>query len=150
MAEFVEICAKAARISPGHDKRTWRKTMLGASLVQRRVCKEDQRTASTTYQRQYRLNLLADVATEVSYSSVSSSQPSQGVSSVSPTSSARSDLSERTARRRTNCVLKGLMSLDESGQQKLLSRGDSKAVLMHHMWMGQSTNRRNVQKKCTA
>ena len=72
------------------------------------------------------------VASEVSSSSVSSSQPSQGVSSVSSTSSNRSDVSERTWQRRTNCVLKGLLSLDEFGQHKLLSKSDVKAVLMHH------------------
>ena len=82
-------------LPPGHDKQTRRKTMLRALLLQRCVCKQDQRTASTRYQRQYRLNLLADMASEVSSSSVSSSQALQGVSSVSFTSSARSDVSDR-------------------------------------------------------
>ena len=131
-------------LPPGHDKRTRTKTTLRAALVQRRVCKQDHRTASTRYQRQYRLNLLADVANEVSSSSVSSSQPSQGVSSVPSTSSALSDVSDRTVLRRTNCVLKGLMSLDESGQHKLLSRVDTRAVLMHHGWVRAETEETEV------
>ena len=68
----------------------------------------------------------SSVASKVSSSSVSSSQPSQGVSSVSSTSSNRSDVSKRTWQRRTNCVLKRLLSLDEFGRHKLLSRATSR------------------------
>ena len=55
-------------LPPGHDKRTQRKNMLTALLVQQRVCKQDDPTASTRYQSQYRLKLLADMANEVSSS----------------------------------------------------------------------------------